>query len=141
MNTKNEFNGNAKLQATISVSPSRGKATPLFTQGTELPSDTTYMVSNEYKHPYREFHLFYGENEKKSDNVFLGQFHIEDIPLASEGGPPHISVKVSVNANQELNVSVLDPIPMKYRCVGFVNFFKHCATCNRAITAAIFMGY
>ncbi len=121
MESTKQINNDKKLRATISFAQSRSSG-KLFLQGAELPTETTRIFPNEYK--YRILNLFFGEEENVYSNVSLGQFNIFGVVSAHDGESLQIEIKISININQELYITVVDPITMKYQGIGYVDLSK-----------------
>ena len=93
------------IQSTISIETLGGMATPIFYRGDSLPLETTITFSTAADDQTAvELHLVLGENKLAADNISLGKFVLDGIPLARRGVP---QIDVQFKVNQDLVLSVI----------------------------------
>jgi hypothetical protein len=109
----------AKLRLTIRIG--MWPPTLLLAKGVDLPAEATHMVPNLPESRDRSIGLSFGENESPTDNLQVSGFDLDSFPVAGQGGPPNLTLKVSVSAKQLLCIAVLEPLSLQYRSIGFVN--------------------
>jgi hypothetical protein len=108
-----------KLRLTIRIGMWR--STLLLARGVDLPAEATHMVPNLPESRAGSIGLSFGENESPSDNLQVSGFDLDSFPVAGQGGPAYLALKVSVSAKQLLCIGVLEPLSSQYRSIGFVN--------------------
>src|SRR2546428_779629 len=85
-----------------------GVMTKLIERNTTIPAVKKQVFSTaEDNQPAVTIRVFQGEREMAADNRLLGQFNLEDIPLAPRG-MPQIEVAFDIDANGILHVSAKD---------------------------------
>jgi molecular chaperone DnaK len=85
-----------------------GVMTKLIERNTTIPAVKKQVFSTaEDSQPAVTIRVFQGEREMAADNRLLGQFNLEDIPLAPRG-VPQIEVAFDIDANGILHVSAKD---------------------------------
>src|SRR5262245_40806758 len=85
-----------------------GVMTKLIERNTTIPKTAKQVFSTaEDSQPAVTVRVFQGESPMTSDNRLLGQFNLEDIPLAPRG-MPQIEVAFDIDANGILHVSAKD---------------------------------
>jgi molecular chaperone DnaK len=85
-----------------------GVMTKLINKNSTIPTKATETFSTaEDNQQVVTVHVLQGERERTVDNKSLGQFNLEEIPLAPRG-TPQVEVTFDIDANGILNVSAKD---------------------------------
>jgi hypothetical protein len=99
----------------------KGDSNPLILKDTRLPVEMVFEIPNTVDEiAHKEMDFFFGDNESALINTSLGRFILHSIPAVPKG-PLQLKIKVSVTVNEELYISVVDPLSMEYRSVGYVD--------------------
>lgn len=96
------------IPLTLGIETLGGVFTKMVNRNTTIPMDVTetFTTADDSQNKV-EVRVYQGERPKVADNIFLGSFHLTDIPPAPRG-VPQIDVKFSVDANGILAVSATD---------------------------------
>lgn len=136
-NMKNNEYQNGKtnvLRANISIITRGGplkihtnqKTNPVLLEGMELPAEANYELmdltgkqSFAIDNPV-SIELFFGDNGWQGDDISLGEYYLEKF-LPTFAGSGKINLKLVVNTEQTLSISILDHTSLYYRCIGFID--------------------
>ena len=92
----------------LGIETEGGVMTKLIEKNTTVPTKTSKVFSTASdSQPAVTVHVLQGEREVASGNKSLGQFNLDDIPLAPRG-EPQIEVTFDIDANGILHVSAKD---------------------------------
>lgn len=92
----------------LGIETEGGIMTKLIEKNTTIPTKMSKVFSTASDNqPAVTVHVLQGEREVSSGNKSLGQFNLDDIPLAPRG-MPQIEVTFDIDANGILNVSAKD---------------------------------
>jgi len=101
----------------LGVETMGGVMTKIIERNTTIPVRRSEIFSTaEDKQPAVDIHVLQGEREMAGDNRTLGQFKLEEIPLADRG-VPQIEVTFDIDANGILKVSAKDKSSSKEQTV------------------------
>ena len=93
---------------TLGIETLGGVLTKLIDKNTTIPTKKSQIFSTaEDNQTAVTIRVFQGEREMAGNNKFLGQFNLENIPIATRG-IPQIEVTFDIDANSILNVSAKD---------------------------------
>jgi len=92
----------------LGVETMGGVMTPLIERNTTIPVRKTQVFSTaEDNQTAVDIHVLQGERPTASDNISLGRFRLDGIPV-SPRGLPQVEVTFDIDANGILNVSAKD---------------------------------
>lgn len=96
------------IPVSVGIETAGGVMTKIIEANSSIPirkSET--FTTSEDNQPSVEVHILQGENEKVTDNVTVGRFHLDGIPPAAKG-VPQIEVLFDIDANGRLRISAKD---------------------------------
>lgn len=112
------------LTGTISIETLGHVPTPVLLKGVKLPAEATQVFSTAADNQTQvEVHLIYGENKKVTDNISLGKFILDGIPL-SPRGVPQVKVQFLVDEELRLSVTAKDEATGNSKSMGTVDLSK-----------------
>jgi len=92
----------------LGVETQGGVMTRVIERNTTIPVKKSQIFSTaEDGQPAVDVHVLQGERQMAIDNISLGRFRLEGLPMAARG-VPQIEVTFDIDANGILNVSALD---------------------------------